>query len=90
MPSGVSFVNYKTVPGGQLSVEWLTVEPKEEEHYETIRAAGFEPEDSAVKVGALRAPWGDHTEGCLVVCYGSLSISNRVAVSKAPVALKTH
>jgi hypothetical protein len=90
MSSGVRFVNYQTVPGGELSVEWLEVEPAEEAYYETIRAAGFEPEDSAVMVGALRAPWGGHREGCLVVCYGSLSISRRVAVSESPVALESR
>ena len=66
------------------------VDPTEEAHYETIRAAGFEPEDSAVKVGSLRAPWGDHPEGCLLVCYGSLSISRRVAISDRPASLKIH
>lgn len=86
----VRFNSYSSVPGNDLSVEWLRVDPTEEAHYETIRAAGFEPEDAAVKVGCLRAPWGDHQEGCLLVCYGSLSVSRRVAISDQPASLKIH
>ena len=90
MEAKVRFNSYSSVPGDALAVEWLEVDPTEEAHYEAIRAAGFEPEDSAVKVGSLRAPWGEHTEGCLLVCYGSLSISRRVAISERPTSLKIH
>jgi hypothetical protein len=89
MTAGIRFANYKSVPQDELSVEWLEVKPTDEAHYETVRAAGFEPEDSAVKVGALRRPWGVHAAGCLVVCYGSLSISRRVAVSESPAAFES-
>ena len=90
MEGRVRFNSYNSVPGDRLAVEWLEVDPTEEAHYETIRAAGFEPEDSAVKVGCLRAPWGDHREGCLLVCYGSLSVSRRVAISDRPTSLEIH
>jgi hypothetical protein len=86
----VRFNSYSSVPDRHLAVEWLEVDPTEESHYETIRAAGFEPEDAAVKVGCLRASWGEHREGCLLVCYGSLSISRRVAISDRPASLKIH
>jgi hypothetical protein len=90
MKGGLRFNSYNSVSDDRLAVEWLEVDPSEEAHYETIRAAGFEPEDSAVKVGCLRAPWGDHPEGCLLVCYGSLSVSRRVAISDRPASLKIH
>ena len=86
----VRFNSYSSVPDEALAVEWLQVDPTEESHYEAIRAAGFEPEDSAVKVGSLRAPWGEHPQGCLLVCYGSLSVSRRVAISDRPASLKVH
>ena len=90
MEGKVRFNSYSSVPDDALAVEWLRVDPTEEEHYETIRAAGFEPEDAAVKVGCLRAPWGEHQAGCLLICYGSLSISRRVAISDRPASLEVH
>lgn len=90
MANSAKFISYGFLSSDDLPVGWLTIDTSDERVYDLIRAAGYEPEDPTVQVGVLQSPWGEHEEGCMVVCYGSLLVGERFAVSEKPVVWTTE
>ncbi len=75
------FITYQFVRDDGPLVDWLESLPDYLDHYETILAAGYEPEDPTVKVGVLNGAWYEHPKGCLLVSYGEPREGERFALS---------
>ena len=84
MRESVKFLRYGFLPGDKIEVEWVHSLPGQLNLYRLIVDADYEPEDTLVCVGILRAPWLEHEAGCILVARGGLVYNQRFAISEKP------
>jgi hypothetical protein len=80
----LTFERYSSQAVGDPEVLWDVVTSEYGSLKDTIRSAGFDPDDRDTKVGILEVAWNGHPAGALVVSSRSRKLGRPLLVSREP------